>query len=388
MTNLWSRDTVILMIPRIYDDLEKLIKPSKALVIYGPRRVGKTTTLTNYLNDTVWKYKLDSGDNIETQNRLSSQSFKEIIPYAEGYELLAIDEAQHIPGIGLGLKILVDQVSKLRVVVTGSSSFDLANQIGEPLVGRKHTITLYPVSQLELLRGEYNRAELADKLEEFLIFGSYPEVLMSKTRKEKINLLKEIVNSYLFNDILDFDRVKSSRVIVDLTKLLAFQVGCEVSLNELSRNLGVDVKTVGRYLDLLEKAFIIVSVSGLRRNLRREVTSKRKYYFLDNGVRNGVISQFNSLDKRDDIGQLWENFIFVERLKKRDYKEINANAYFWRTHDGQEIDLVEERDGNYFGLEFKWSKKGITKPPTLWTENYPNAKYKTINRENYLDFVA
>lgn len=376
------------MIKRIYDDLEKLVKPSRALVIYGPRRVGKTTILNNYLNNTSWKYKLDSGDNVETQNKLSSQSFKEILPYAEGYELLAVDEAQHIPNIGMALKILVDQLDNFRVVVTGSSSFSLANQIGEPLVGRKQTVTLYPVSQLELLKGEYNRAELTDKLEEFLIFGSYPEVLTTKTKKEKINVLKEIVNSYLFNDILDFDRVRSSRVIVDLTKLLAFQVGCEVSLNELSRNLDVDVKTVGRYLDLLEKAFIIVSVSGLRRNLRREVTSKRKYYFLDNGVRNGIISQFNSLDKRNDVGQLWENFIFIERLKKRAYKEINASFYFWRTHEGQEIDLVEEREGNYFGFEFKWSKKGRTKPPTLWTENYPEAKYKTINRENYLDFVA
>jgi len=376
------------MIKRIYDDLEKLIRPNKALVIYGSRRVGKTTILNNYLNQTAWKYKLDSGDNIETQNRLSSQDFKEIIPYAEGYELLAIDEAQRIPNIGVGLKILIDQLNGLRVVVTGSSSFDLANQIGEPLVGRKTTVTLYPVSQLELLQSEYNSLELKDKLEEFLIFGSYPEVLTAKTKKGKRNFLKEIVNSYLFNDILDFDRVKSSRVIVDLTKLLAFQIGCEVSLNELSRSLGVDVKTVGRYLDLLEKAFIIVSVSGLRRNLRREVTSKRKYYFLDNGVRNGVISQFNGLDKRNDVGQLWENFIFMERLKKRAYKEISSNFYFWRTHEGQEIDLIEERDGNYFGFEFKWSEKGRAKTPSLWTENYPEAKYKTINRDNYLEFIA
>jgi len=282
------------MIKRIYEDLEKLIKPNKVLVIYGPRRVGKTTILNNYLVSTPWKYKLDSGDNIEIQHKLSSQEFKQIIPYAEGYELIAIDEAQHIPNIGMGLKILVDQLPGLRIIATGSSSFNLANQVGEPLVGRKRTITLYPISQLELL-DRHNRYELKGKAEDFLVFGSYPDVVTAKTRREKVNILQEIVTSYLFNDILDFDRVKASRALVDLTKLLAFQIGNEVSLNELSRNLGIDVKTVGRYLDLLEKAFIIVSVGGLRRNLRREVTSKRKYYFLDNGVRNAVISQFNSL---------------------------------------------------------------------------------------------
>ncbi|EKE14968.1 MAG: hypothetical protein ACD_12C00217G0001 [uncultured bacterium] len=375
------------MIKRIYEDLEKLIKPNKVLVIYGPRRVGKTTILNNYLVSTPWKYKLDSGDNIEIQHKLSSQEFKQIIPYAEGYELIAIDEAQHIPNIGMGLKILVDQLPGLRIIATGSSSFNLANQVGEPLVGRKRTITLYPISQLELL-DRHNRYELKGKAEDFLVFGSYPDVVTAKTRREKVNILQEIVTSYLFNDILDFDRVKASRALVDLTKLLAFQIGNEVSLNELSRNLGIDVKTVGRYLDLLEKAFIIVSVGGLRRNLRREVTSKRKYYFLDNGVRNGLISQFNTFDKRDDVGQLWENFIFMERLKKRHYKNIHGNIYFWRTHEGQEIDMVEERDGNYFGFECKWSEKQKIKIPRLWKENYPQAGFKVITPENYLEFVA
>lgn len=375
------------MLTRAYENLEKFLKTNKVLIIYGPRQTGKTTFLNNYLKTTPWKYKLDSGENLETQQILSSQRFSQILPYAEGYQLLAIDEAQHIPGIGLALKILVDQVPKIRIIATGSSSFDLANQIGEPLVGREITINLYPLSQLELLK-EYNPFELKQKLEEFLIFGGYPEVLSAKSRPQKERILTGIVNSYLFKDILSFDRVKNSLPLTNLAKLLAFQIGGEVSLNELSRNVGIDVKTVGRYLDLLEKAFVIKSLTGLRRNLRQEVLEKRKYYFLDNGIRNALISQFNLLDKRNDLGQLWENFLFMERLKKRQIKSLSANIYFWRTHEGQEIDYVEERDGNYFAYEFKWSKKERVRSPKLWSENYPQAKFSVVTPENYLDFIT
>lgn len=374
------------MIKRFYDNLGELTKTNKALVIYGPRRVGKTTLLSDFLKKSKLKYKLDSGDNIKVQQILSSQDFDQILNYAQGYDLIVIDEAQQIPNIGMGLKIIVDQIPGIKVIATGSSSFDLANKIGEPLTGRKNTITLYPISQLELTK-IYNKYELKEKLEEFLIFGSYPEVVNAKTKEEKKKILEELVSSYLLKDILSLERVKGSKVIFDLLKLLAFQVGNEVSLNELGLQLRLDVKTVDRYLDLLEKTFVIIRIGALSRNLRKEISSKQKYYFLDNGVRNAVISQFNNLTDRNDIGQLWENFVFMERMKKRAYEHIYCNVYFWRTYSQKEIDLVEERDGKLLGYEIKWSKDNID-PPKEWLEFYKNSSFEIVNKENYLEFIT
>ena len=387
MTNLWSLDIICHMIQRFYTNLDVLIKPHRVLIIYGPRRVGKTTLLQTYLDTTTLKYKLDSGDNIRTQQVLSSQDFSLILSYIEGYRLLAIDEAQQIPNIGMGLKIIIDQAPEIQVIATGSSSFDPANQVGEPLTGRKTTITLYPIAQAELLN-QYNTFELKQKLEEFLIFGSYPEVITAKTRDEKIAILQEIVNSYLLKDILSFEKVKSSQIIFHLLKLLAFQVGNQVSLNELATGLAIDVKTVGRYLDLLEKSFVIVPVTGFSRNLRSEIVSKNKYYFLDNGIRNAVVSQFNELPDRNDAGQLFENFIVMERMKKRAYQHILRNAYYWRTYGQQEIDLVEEGEGKLEGYEVKWGSGKTISAPRDWKESYKNAIFRVINRENYLDFIT
>lgn len=375
------------MIKRFYNKLEKYLKLGKVLIIYGPRRVGKTTLLQNFLSGTSFKYKIDSGDNIRVREILSSQDFQKILPYLENYELLCIDEAQQIPGIGLGLKIIVDQKPQIMVIATGSSSFELASQVGEPLTGRKRTLTLYPISQIELLE-EYNRFELREKLEEFLIFGSYPEVVTAVARKEKIEILEEIVNSYIFKDILAMEKIKGPQVLLNLLKLLAFQIGNEISLNELGTQLNLDVKTVQRYLDLLEKNFIIIGLGGFSRNLRKEIAKKQKYYFIDNGIRNGVIAQFNELENRNDIGQLWENFLVTERMKKREYKNIYGTSYFWRTYDQQEVDIVEEREGKLFGYEFKWSMKKNVIPPKDWLTTYPNATYEVITQENYLDFVA
>jgi hypothetical protein len=220
-----------------------------------------------------------------------------------------------------------------------------------------------------------------------LIFGSYPEVITAPTRNERIEIVSEIANSYLLKDILSFDRVKSSRTLLDLLKLLAFQIGSEVSLNELATQLGVEVRTVQRYLDLLEKAFVIIRLSGFSRNLRQEVTSKAKYYFLDTGIRNALIAQFNDPDQRNDLGQLWENFMVMERLKYRSYASLPANMYFWRTYDQQEIDLVEERDGRLFGYECKWSFKKAIVPPRSWVETYSEAEFCVVHPQNYQDFV-
>jgi uncharacterized protein len=375
------------MITRAYEPLDTYLRPGKVLVIYGPRRVGKTTLLQDFLAHTEFKHKLDSGDNIRTQQVLSSQDFGQILGYAEGYELLAIDEAQNIPQIGQALKIIVDQLPGVRVIATGSSSFELSGQVGEPLTGRKLTLTLYPIAQAEL-QSIHNRHELRDRLEEFLIFGTYPEAIQANTQNARIQVITEIANSYLLKDILAFDRVKNSRTLMNLLKLLAFQIGSEVSLSELAGQLSVDTKTVQRYLDLLEKAFVIIRLGAFSRNLRQEITNKAKYYFFDNGIRNALIAQFNGLDQRNDIGQLWENFIFVERLKRRAYTSIYANTYFWRTYDRQEIDFVEEREGRLFGYECKWSSKKAISPPKAWMTTYPDADFSVITPDNYLDWLT
>ena len=374
------------MIKRYYN-LEKLIKPGKVLIVYGPRRAGKTTLLNDFLSHTKLKYKLDSGDSIRVQQVLNSQNFSQIKEYASGYQLIAIDEAQQVLNIGTSLKILIDQIPNLRIIATGSSSFNLAQRIGEPLTGRKKTLILFPFSQIELLE-KYNKYELKENIEDFLIFGSYPEIITAKTRKEKISLLDELVNSYLLKDVFSLERIKGSRQLLNLLKLIAFQVGSEVSLTELATQVSIDVKTVDRYLDILEKAFVLKRIGGFSRNLRKEVFTKAKYYFYDNGIRNAIISQFNTLRNRNDIGALFENFVVMERLKRNTYKEIPGNSYFWRTYDGQEIDLVEERNGKLYAFEIKWSDKAKTKIPKDWSKNYKNSQYKIIDRENYLDFVG
>jgi predicted AAA+ superfamily ATPase len=375
------------MIPRAYEPLEERLAVNKALVIFGPRRVGKTTLLKKMLDETKLNYKLDSGDNIRTQQVLGSQDFEQILAYAEGYSLIAIDEAQNIANVGMGIKILLDQFPGLRVIVTGSSSFELAGQLGEPLTGRKTTLTLYPIAQSELLM-QRNQFELRESLPQFLVYGAYPEIIQAATNQDRIDLLMEIANSYLLKDILAFDRIKSSRNLLDLLKLLAYQVGEEVSLTEVSTQLGVDVKTVKRYLDLLEKSFVVFRMNGFSRNLRQEVTNKAKYYFYDNGIRNAIISQFNPVADRNDVGALWENFLQVERLKHRQYSKIYGNMYFWRTYQQQEIDLVEEREGNLFAYEFKWSSTKGGKVPSNWTKTYPNASYQVIHPNNYWKFIA
>lgn len=373
------------MIKRIHDDLNKYLKVNKALIVYGPRRVGKTTLLNNYLKNTKFKFKLDNGDNIKLQNILKSQDFKQILAYAEGYQLIAIDEAQQVPNIGQAIKILVDNVSNIRIIATGSSSFTLSQQIGEPLTGRKKTLILYPLSQKELLM-KFNKHELKENLENFLIFGSYPDSVLAKNNLERIDFLEELIGSYLLKDILILDKVKSSAILLNLLKLLAFQVGSLVSINELANTLKIDAKTVDRYLDLLEKSFVIFRLGGFSRNLRNEINSKAKYYFLDNGVRNAVISQYNYLNNRNDIGSLFENFIMSERIKKCAYDKIYGSRYFWRNYQGKEIDLLEERDGKIFAYELKWQKQDSAAPKSF-IENYKNSEYKVINKNNYLDFI-
>lgn len=374
-----------MLLPRLYDNLNKHLKPGRVLIIYGPRRTGKTTLLKKFLKQTKLKYKLESGENIRVQQILGSQDFDQIIDYASGYDLIAIDEAQRIPQVGLGLKILVDQLPRLRIIATGSSSFELSGQIGEPLTDRKTTLTLFPMSQKELL-SVFNKYELKNQLAQRLIFGSYPKIIRAK-KAARIAFLNDLVESYLLKDILELEKVRGAKLLLDLLRLLAFQVGSEVSLTELGGQLKIDYKTVGRYLDLFEKSFILYNLRGYSRNLRKEVTKTSKYYFYDNGVRNAVISNFNPLNLRDDVGKLWENFLVIERLKQQKSLPLYANNYFWRTWDQQEIDWVEERDGKIYGFEFKWSVSKKVKSPKDWLK-YENSEFKVITPDNYLDFIT
>jgi len=370
---------------RLYQNLNLYLKPGKVLVIYGPRQVGKTTLVSDFLSSCMLKYKLDSGDNIKTQQIVGSQDFSLLKDYAEKYELIALDEAQNIPNVGQGLKILVDQNPNLKIIATGSSSFELSGQIGEPLTGRKITLQLFPIALAELAN-HYNKFELKEKISELLRFGCYPEVLTTQTTEEKKQLLEELVHSSLMKDILALEKVKSPKVLLDLVRLLGFQIGSEVSLNELAQQLHIDVKTVQRYIDLLEKSFVIISMRGFSKNLRNEMTKKMKYYFYDVGIRNGIISNFNPLELRNDVGVLWENFVIAERMKKRAYHSIAANAYFWRTWNQKEIDLIEERDGKLFAYECKWKEKNVAAPKE-WVDAYPQSEFTVITPANFLEFV-
>lgn len=374
-----------LMIERTYQPLEEQLQKGRVLIIYGPRRIGKTTLLHRFMETTSMKFKFDSGDNLRVQQQLSAPDFEKIKEYCLGYDIVLLDEAQNIPNIGQTLKIMIDEIPDLFVVATGSSSFDLSNRVGEPLVGRQRILKLFPISLLEL-SATSNKLELDQRLEEFLIYGLYPEILTESDKSKKVEFLLEMVESYLLKDILSLENIKSPRLLLNLVRMLAFQVGSEVSMNELSNGLGVDVKTVGRYLDLLEKSFVILSTGGYSRNLRNEITSKKKYYFFDVGIRNAIINSFNPLSTRNDIGLLWENFLVLERLKTKTYKRIYSNDYFWRTYSKNEIDLVEERDGKLFGYEFKW-KQQPAKAPREWAENYPESSFEVITRDNYLSFI-
>lgn len=370
--------------------LKKYLDPNKVVIIQGPRQVGKTTLVKEFLKskDNKYKYKYVTGDSIEVKNVFASQSIKTITSYVQGIELLVIDEAQKIDGIGLGLKILVDQVANIRVIVTGSASFDLVNKVGEPLVGRAWRLNLFPLSQLELKKEYNNEYEQKQDLSKYIVYGSYPEVLNIDNIDKKRKYLDTFVDTYLLKDVLQYSGVKGSKFVLDLLKLIAHQTGSLVSLTELANTLEVNKNTIKNYLDLLEKTYIITNLRGFSRNLRNEVTKTSKYYFYDTGILNSLTGNFNDLKLRNDKGALWENFLVMERLKKQEYKGIYANNYFWRTWERQEIDFIEDRGGKLHGYEFKYSPKKVGKAPKLFLETYKNSSYEVVNSENYINFVT
>lgn len=368
------------------ENLKKLLSPNKAVVVYGPRRCGKTTMVNRFLEGTAEKYILVSGDDITAREYLGSQSLAKLKGFIGKSSLLVIDEAQRIKGIGQNLKLIVDNIKGIKVIVTGSSSFDLAKDIGEPLTGRKYTLKLFPIAQLELSLIEQTIETVAN-LENRLIYGSYPEVILGDDNNMKERYLKEIVSSYLYKDILELEGLRHPDKLIRLLQLLAFQIGREVSFNELGGQLGMSKNTVERYLELLEKVFVVFRLNGFSRNLRKEIVKNSRFYFYDTGIRNALINNFNTLSMRDDIGMLWENYVIVERLKRQEYLGSTANNYFWRTYDQKEIDFVEERGGKLYGYEIKW-KAAKVKPPKTWLESYKSAKFEVITKENYLGFIS
>lgn len=371
-------------IPRI--QLEKLqsFGSDKVVVIHGPRRVGKTTLLHSFLKDKE-NYLFVTGEDIFVSEHLSSQSIKILKNFIGEKTLLIIDEAQYIPLIGRSLKLIIDHIPGVQVIVTGSSTFDLNKQVGEPLTGRQHILQLFPIAQAELSELE-DRSETQSNLEERLIYGSYPELLLIEDIRAKQEYLRELVSSYLFKDILAFEGIQKSKKMTDLLILLAFRTGKEVSHSELATQLSMSKNTVERYLDLLEKVFVLINIRGFSRNLRKEVTKTSRYYFYDNGIRNALINNFNPITRREDVGLLWENYVIIERIKKQHLHFIWSNNYFWRTYDQKEIDWVEEREGSLHGYEFKWNKEKAT-APKIWFETYKNATFSCVSKHNYLDFI-
>lgn len=365
----------------ITENIIKKLQPNKVVIVFGARRVGKTVLVKEILEKINEPVLSLNGEDINVHDKLAIRSVENYRQLIGSYRLLYIDEAQKIPDIGLKLKLMIDEIEGLRIIISGSSSFDISKDAGEPLTGRKHTFNLFALSENEYKQIE-NSISKIDKLRERLIFGNYPELLQLPDQADKIDYLNEMVSSYLLKDILVYENIKNSQTIFNLVRLIAFQIGGEVSLQELGKQLGISKNTVEKYLDLLSKVFILHKVEGFSRNLRKEITKNSRWYFLDNGIRNAIIANFNPIEARNDIGQLWENYMISERLKYQEYNRIPSNNYFWRTYEQQEIDWVEERGGSLFGYEFKW-KEDKVKIPTQWKNAYPDSSFEVINNSNF-----
>lgn len=366
--------------------INKLV-PNKVLVLIGPRRVGKTVLIQQILKKIDAPYLLLNGEDMAVQEQLARRTVSHYKNVLQGKDLLVIDEAQAIPNIGAILKLIVDSIEGLRIMVSGSSAFDIENRTGEPLTGRKNTFKLLALSENEFNQVE-NVFEKKDHMHQRLVFGNYPELLKMKTDNEKTAYLNELVNSYLLKDILAFENIQSADKILRLLRLIAFQVGSEVSLQELGNQLNMSKNTVEKYLDLLTKVYVIHKVEGFSRNLRKEVSKSSKWYFFDNGIRNILVANMNSIVLRDDVGKLWENYVISERLKHLNNTGQIKHTYFWRTYDRQEIDWIEEADGNLSAFEIKWKASKKIKTPVAFAKGYPNATFETITPENYLEWIV
>ncbi len=365
--------------------INKKLQANKVVVLLGARRVGKTVLMETIIKGLNEKHLFLNGDDLETHNILATQSTSHFKRLLGDTKFLLIDEAQEIPNIGKKLKLMVDTIPNLKVLVSGSSAFEINNQIGEPLVGRMKTVNLYPIAQIEFSKTE-NFIETKNNLEDRLIFGSYPELSNIINREDKINYLKEIVNTQLLRDIFAFEGIKKRDKIIALLQIMAFRTGSEISLESVGRDLQISKNTVEKYLELFSKVFIIYSVSGFSKNRDNEITKMKKWYFVDNGIRNAIINSFNPLNMREDVGKLWENYLNSERIKKMSYQENHVLDYFWRTHTKQEIDRLEVKNKQIAAFEYKYGKTKA-KIPSEFAKSYPDATFQVINQDNYLDYI-
>lgn len=356
---------------------------NKVIILLGSRQVGKTTLMQKLAGQIKGRLEILNGDFLDDQNRLKPDraSLKQIV---DSLDFLFIDEAQNIPDIGLVLKLIHDHHPRVRVMATGSSSFDLTHPTGEPLTGRQETFQLYTISFLE----QQPRVTTQDGiLIHAMIYGSYPECITTTEPEEKIRYLKQLTSDYLLKDLYRQVGVNRTK-LVDILRLLAFQIGSEVSFNEIASAVKLDVKTVAKYIGFLEETYILVRLGGFSRNLRKEVAKSHKIYFTDLGVRNALINAFNPLHLRDDSGRLWENLLIIERIKRNAYQARDAGYYFWRTYDRKEIDFIEETHDALCAFEFKYSKTKKATIPKLWQKSYPESSVEIVTPENVMHFLS
>ncbi|MDR1416506.1 MAG: ATP-binding protein [Prevotellaceae bacterium] len=365
--------------------IEKALTPNKVVLILGARRVGKTVLMNQIVRQLNGKVLSLNGEDYDTLALLENRSIANYRNLLNGVAILSIDEAQHIPGIGAKLKLMVDEIPELKIIASGSSSFDLFNKLGEPLVGRSRPFHLTAFSQKELSSTE-TALQTRQNLETRLIYGSYPDVVLMDNNDDRKEYLKNIINAYLLKDILMVDGIKNASKMKELLQLIALQTGSEASYEELGRKLGMSKNTVEKYLDLLSKTFVIYRLGAFSRNLRKEITKSGKWYFYDNGIRNALIGAYSSLAIRQDAGSLWENYLISERIKKNLNESLHNDFYFWRTYDGQEIDLLEVDGDSIAAFELKWGAK-TPKAPEAFSKNYPQATFQVVNQINYLDFI-
>ncbi|MDR2206387.1 MAG: ATP-binding protein [Flavobacteriaceae bacterium] len=367
--------------------IKKKLLPNKVVVLIGARRIGKTELIKKIVSETEEKTMFLTGDDLSTHQILKNRTLENYNRLLGDCRFLVIDEAQEIPDIGMKLKLMIDHISGLKILISGSSAFELHNQTGEPLVGRQYVFQMYPLSQLEFSARE-NYIETKNKLEERLIYGGYPELTKIPNLKDKADYLKDIVSSYLLKDILSFEGIKKRDVIISLLQKIAFRSGYEISVQSLGNELQISKNTVDKYLDLFKKVFIIYDVSGFNKNKDNEITKMKKWFFTDTGIRNAMINNFSPLNMRTDVGQLWENYLNSERNKVVHYKNLQVDSYFWRTHSQQEIDRIETINNDISAFEYKWDSSKKEKIPPQFAKTYPNAQFTTINQENYLDFIV
>ncbi len=368
----------------LFKTISKRISDNKAIILLGPRQAGKSTLLKELESILHQPVKTVNGDEADVRALLTNSTSSQLKSFIGNAKTLVIDEAQRIENVGLTLKLITDNLTT-KIVATGSSAFELANKINEPLTGRKWEHMLFPISYAEMVN-HTSQLEERRLLETRLVYGYYPEVVNSPGKE--IDLLKQLANSYLYKDILMWQRIQKPERLEKLAQALAFQVGSEVSYHELGQMTGLDNETVERYLLLLERAFIVFRLTTFSRNLRNELKKTRKVYFFDNGLRNALINQFSPIGLRQDVGALWENFLISERMKYIQYNELYRNRYFWRTRTQQEIDYIEEYNGKLCAFEFKWNPKAKAHFPNSFLEAYPGVETSVITPANFEEFVG